>query len=158
MTNSPTAIICHALDNLLNGMIVYDPPILPSGSLVYGTVATHTCDSGHYLVGRSMRTCTGDDNSAVDYFDEEEPFCQGVCVCVCVCLRVCVHACVCMYTLSPLVACTASTCSHTSTIIHPTLASLETSLQSLSYTQTDPNHHNTMSHTTQKSHAHNWRH
>ena len=109
MTNSPTAIICHALNNLLNGMIVYDPPILPSGSLVYGTVATHTCDSGHYLVGTSMRTCTGDDNSAVGYFNEEEPFCQGVCVCVyvcvcdvcvcvCVCLRVCVHACVCICT------------------------------------------------------------
>ena len=63
---------------LIDGMIVYNSLPLLDESLLYGTVATHKCDSVHLLVGSPNRTCTGDDMSTEGYFDGDEPFCQGV--------------------------------------------------------------------------------
>ena len=73
-------IICAELNSFPDGVITYDQLAVMGVNYPYGTVATHSCHSGHMLVGVSPnRTCTGDSTSPTGYFDGEQPYCQGAC-------------------------------------------------------------------------------
>ncbi len=53
---------------------------LPSGALTeqdYGVVARHSCNSGYYLDGSVLRTCSGNGITAVGFWNGAEPSCRG---------------------------------------------------------------------------------
>ena len=79
MITFSTVIVCSALEDLDNGLIVYDRDNLTDFSL--GTVATLTCNQAFSLDGNSTRTCM-DDNQAdtIGVWSEQMPSCQGIAI------------------------------------------------------------------------------
>ena len=69
-------ILCPALDELENGQVTYNVDITTDFAL--DTVATHTCNEGFSLVGRSTRTCMDDDQADTNgVWSGVAPSCQG---------------------------------------------------------------------------------
>ena len=68
-------ITCSLLSDLRNGRIVYKDNV--TEQLVFGTVATHSCDEGHFLVGDSVRTCEGNGSTVEGKWSGTGPVCSG---------------------------------------------------------------------------------
>jgi len=45
--------------------------------IIYGTVATYSCDEGFILQGSLIRSCSGDGSTPLGAFDGVEPVCSG---------------------------------------------------------------------------------
>ena len=67
-------IICSSLSDLRNGSIVYNDNV--TEQLVFGTVATHSCDEGYFLVGDSVRTCEGNGSNVGGQWSGTGPVCS----------------------------------------------------------------------------------
>ena len=70
-----TAIECSALAELTNGAIVYASDT--TAPYVFGTTATHSCNSGYSLVGYEIRTCGGNGSSISGEWELSEPSCES---------------------------------------------------------------------------------
>ena len=73
----PPAITCSAAPSPNNGRTDFSGSSAENDTYAFDVVATYSCDTGFYLVGNSLRTCTGDGSSTTGAFDGEAPFCEG---------------------------------------------------------------------------------
>ena len=72
-----TAIECPALSTLANGDISYTPDM--TGPLDFATIATHSCNTGFFLMGiGTLRSCGGDGSSTVGIWNGTAPTCLGI--------------------------------------------------------------------------------
>ena len=77
MVTFSTAIVCPALEDLDNGLIVYDADNLTEFSL--STVATFTCNQAFSLDGNSTRICMDDDQAdTIGVWSGQMPSCEGI--------------------------------------------------------------------------------
>ena len=67
-----TVITCSPLSDPSNGTVAYNVE-----SLEFGSQAIYNCITGFFLVGNTIRTCTGDGSNTTGYFDGEAPTCEG---------------------------------------------------------------------------------
>ena len=66
-----TVITCPPLSDPSNGSVVQNI------DLEFGSQAIYNCLTGFFLVGNTIRTCTGDGSNTTGYFDGEAPTCEG---------------------------------------------------------------------------------
>lgn len=70
------AIQCPRLEPPDNGMISYEPDMIPNFDL--DTIANYTCFENYVLVGNSTRTCIeGEDGSTIGEWTGSAPSCRG---------------------------------------------------------------------------------
>ena len=67
-------IICEQLGDLEHGAIEYQNM---TEELVFGSVATHSCDEGYFLVGDHARTCEGNGSTVEGKWSGIAPICSG---------------------------------------------------------------------------------
>ncbi|XP_064395009.1 uncharacterized protein LOC135342233 isoform X2 [Halichondria panicea] len=65
-------ITCPPLSDPSNGSVVHNI------DLEFGSQAIYNCNTGFFLVGNTIRTCTGDGSNTTGYFDGEAPTCEDV--------------------------------------------------------------------------------
>ncbi len=75
LSNNPVAVTCPPLNSIRYGSIAYSPD--SAQRFTFDTVASHSCNEGYYLVGRSIRTCVGDGSTILGQWSGVPPMCTG---------------------------------------------------------------------------------
>ncbi len=72
-----TAIVCPAVAAPSSGSIDFGGASSDGNSnYAFDVVANYSCNSGFSLVGKSLRTCTGDGSTTTGAFDGAAPTCE----------------------------------------------------------------------------------
>ncbi len=74
-TNLSTVVTCPILDEMDDGVIVYSS--VATSTLMFGTIATHSCNNGFYLYGNDTRMCSENGTSIFGVWDTAAPICIG---------------------------------------------------------------------------------
>ena len=69
------AIKCDTLNTVDNGTVQYNDNT--TDLLDFGTDAIHSCNEGFFLVGNSVRICTGNGSSILGVWTGSQPNCSG---------------------------------------------------------------------------------
>ena len=74
----PIVIVCAPLSAIVNGEAInHNSSADAMGNFAFGTVATHSCSDGFFLMGNEMRVCGGDGTSPTGVWSGSEPVCSG---------------------------------------------------------------------------------
>ena len=68
-----SVIVCEALELLEDGNVTYS--VGEGDPLVFGTIATYSCDIGYSLLGVEIQTCEGNGSSVTGGWNGTEPTC-----------------------------------------------------------------------------------
>ncbi|XP_064387965.1 uncharacterized protein LOC135336171 isoform X3 [Halichondria panicea] len=66
-------VTCPILDEMDDGVIVYSS--VATSTLMFGTIATHSCNNGFYLYGNDTRMCSENGTSIFGVWDTAAPIC-----------------------------------------------------------------------------------
>ncbi len=70
-----TAIYCMSLGQIENVLTLYSPDTTEPYD--YGTVATHYCNDGFYLIGETMQYCSDNSTGVIGDWNGSYPVCAG---------------------------------------------------------------------------------